>query len=329
MNVAILDDYQDAVRGLDCFRLLAGHDVTVFTDHVDDVDTLATRLADADAIVLLRGRTPIRAALLARLPRLALISQSGHTDHLDLAACTACGVVVSAVTATRPSYATAELTWGLVIAALRHIPFESAALKAGRWQSTLGQGLRGHVLGVYGYGRIGALVAGYGRAFGMRVVVWGRESTLAKATADGYEIAPSRAAFFASSDVLSLHVRLSAATQGLVTADDLACMKPTALFVNTSRAELVEPGTLVAALEHGRPGRAAVDVYEREPFPDDPLIGSANALCTPHLGYVERDSHEFAFGNAFEQVAAYAAGAPIHVVNPAANANATTRQEFR
>lgn len=320
MNVAILDDYQDAVRGLDCFRLLAAHRVTVWTDHTEDVDTLAHRLADADAIVLLRGRTPMTAALLARLPRLGLISQSGHTDHIDLAACTGRGVVVSAITATRPSYATAELTWGLVIAALRHIPFEAEALKAGRWQSTLGQGLRGHVLGIFGYGRIGALVAGYGRAFGMEVLVWGRESTVSRATTDGFETASSREAFFAAADVLSLHVRLSAASRHLVTADDLARMKPTALFVNTSRAELVEPGALVAALGRGRPGRAAVDVYEREPSADDPLIACTAALCTPHLGYVERDSHEFAFGNAFEQVVAYAAGAPIHVVNPDAAA---------
>ncbi|MBP7567602.1 MAG: D-2-hydroxyacid dehydrogenase family protein [Burkholderiaceae bacterium] len=319
MKIAILDDYQDAVRTLACFRLLQGHEVRVWTDHTEDTDTLAARLAETEVLVMLRGRTPIRAALLERLPRLRFISQSGHTDHIDLTACERLGIVVSAISATRPSYATAELTWGLILAAQRHLVFEVGALKAGRWQSTLGQGLRGHTLGIYGYGRIGALVAGYGRAFGMKVQVWGRESTLAKAREAGHATAGSRAEFFATSDVLSLHVRYSPATRHLVTGEDLARMKPDALFVNTSRAELIEPGALAQALAHGRPGRAAVDVYDVEPVPaDEPLLALDNALCTPHLGYIERDSHEFAFGNAFEQVQAYARGEPINVCTPAA-----------
>lgn len=319
MKIAILDDYQDAVRTLACFSLLQGHEVQVWTDHTEDTDTLATRLADTEVLVMLRGRTPIRAALLERLPQLRFISQSGHTDHIDLAACERLGIMVSAISATRPSYATAELTWGLILAAQRHLVFEVSALRAGRWQSTLGQGLRGHTLGIYGFGRIGALVAGYGRAFGMNVQVWGRESTLDKAREAGHAVAASRAEFFATSDVLSLHVRYSPATRHLVTREDLARMKPGALFVNTSRAELVEPGALAQALALGRPGRAAVDVYEVEPVPaGEPLLALDNALCTPHLGYIERDSHEFAFGNAFEQVQAYARGEPINVCTPQA-----------
>ncbi|MES2188366.1 MAG: D-2-hydroxyacid dehydrogenase family protein [Pseudomonadota bacterium] len=319
MKIAILDDYQNAIAALECFRFLAGHEVRIWTDHTEDVALLAERLHDTEAVVLLRGRTPMTAALLERLPQLRLISQSGHTDHIDLAACTRLGIVVSAISATRPSYATAELTWGLVIAAQRSLCTEVAGLKAGRWQSALGQGLRGHTLGIYGYGRIGALVAGYGKAFGMRVLVWGRDSTLEKARRDGFATADSRAAFFAESDVLSLHLRYLAATRHLVTAADLTGMKPTALFVNTSRAELVEPGALEDALRLGRPGKAAVDVYETEPTPPDhPLLALDNALCSPHLGYIERDSHEFAFGNAFDQVVAFAQGQPLNVCNPEA-----------
>lgn len=317
MKIAILDDYQNAIGTLDCFRMLEGHEVRIWTDHTEDPASLAERLHDTEALVLLRGRTPVTADLLRRLPRLRLISQSGHTDHIDIAACTRHGILVSAISAARPSYATAELTWGLVIASLRNLPAEAQALKSGAWQSTLGQGLRGHRLGIYGYGRIGAMVAGYGNAFGMQVQVWGRASTIEKAARDGVAAAASREAFFAESDVLSLHLRLSPATRHIVTAADLARMKPKALFVNTSRAELVEPGALAQALGQGRPGRAAVDVYEVEPpTADHPLLALDNALCTPHLGYVERDSHEFAFGNAFEQVIAYAQGRPINVCNP-------------
>jgi len=316
MKIAILDDYQDAVRTLPCFRLLDGHEVTVWNDHVEDIDLLAERLADVEVLVLIRERSAVGEALLRRLPRLRLISQHGVTPHIDLAACSRHGVLVSAGQYGRPSYATAEFTWGLIISALRHIPQEVARLKAGHWQSTMGDVLHGRTLGIFGYGRIGALVAGYGRAFGMQVLVWGRETTLDKARADGHAAAASQRALFAQADVLSLHVRLTDATRGIVTAADLACMKPTALIVNTSRAGLIEAGALEAALRAGRPGRAAVDVYEHEPIAaGHPLLAMENALCTPHLGYVERDAYEFGFEKVFEQIRAYAAGSPVHVVN--------------
>jgi D-3-phosphoglycerate dehydrogenase len=318
MKIAILDDYQNAVRTLDCFSKLTGHEVRVWTDHTDNVDVLAQRLADTEVLVLIRERMAIPAQLLERLPRLKLISQHGVTPHIDIAACTRLGVVVSAGQYGRPSYATAEFTWGLIIAAMRRIPQEVMRLKQGGWQSTIGLTLHGRTLGVYGYGRIGALISQYGKAFGMRVLVWGRESTRAKARADGFEAAPDKQYFFEHADVLSLHVRLTDATRGMVTAEDLARMKQTALIVNTSRAGLIEAGALEQALRIGRPGMAAVDVYEEEPVLDarHPLLGLDNALCTPHLGYVERDAYEFGFGHVFDQILAYAAGAPTHVVNP-------------
>lgn len=317
MRVVIPDDYQGAVRGLACFPRLAGHDVTVFHDTVKDLDVLAERLEPAEALVLIRERTRIGGSLLERLPGLRLISQTGKgTAHIDLAACTRRGVVVSAGTGS--PYAPAELTWGLVLAAMRHIPLEAARLRAGRWQSTMGTGLRGRTLGIWGYGKIGALVAGYGRAFGMEVLVWGREGSLSRAAADGFSTAADRRELFERSDVLSLHLKLEAETRGIVTAADLARMKPDALLVNTSRAELVEPGALEAALRQGRPGFAAVDVYEEEPVlgASHPLLAMDNAVCTPHLGYVERDGYELYFEQAFEQVVAFAAGNPIRVVNP-------------
>lgn len=318
MNIAVLDDYQNAVPALDCFSKLDGHRVQVWNDHTDDVEVLAQQLADAEALVLIRERTAITAELLEKLPRLRLISQHGVTPHIDLDACTRLGIVVSAGQFGRPSYATAEFTWGLVISAMRHIPQEVMRFKAGNWQSTVGLALHGRTLGVYGYGRIGALVAGYGKAFGMRVLVWGRQTTLDKARADGVKTAATRQYFFEQSDVVSLHVRLTDATRGMVTADDLARMKPTALIVNTSRAGLIEAGALEQALRMGRPGMAAVDVYEEEPVlgARHPLLALDNAVCTPHLGYVERDAYEFGFGHVFDQILAYAAGAPVHVVNP-------------
>ncbi len=318
MKIAILDDYQHAIHKLGCYDRLAGHEVTIWTDHTDDAAVLAHRLRDTEALVLLRGRTRMNAALLTRLPRLKFISQSGHTEHIDLDTCTRLGILVSAISSTRPSYATAELTWGLVIASLRNICHEAQTLKGGGWQSSLGIGLRGRVLGVFGYGRLGSIVAGYGKAFGMDVLVWGRQTTLAKARADGYAIATSPEEFFARADVLSVHVRYSSETRHMIGPEDLARMKATALFVNTSRAELVSPGALEQALQAGRPGKAAVDVYETEPAPAAyPLLAMDNALCTPHLGYVERDSHEFAFGNTFDQIVAYAQGNPVNVCNPA------------
>lgn len=320
MNIAILDDYQNVVPTLASFAKLAGHSVKVWNDHTRQVDALAERLRDTEALVLIRERTPIPAALLERLPKLRIISQNGPCPHIDIGACTLHGIIVSSGQYARPSYATAELTWGLMISALRRIPQEVAALKSGRWQSSMGIALHGHTLGVYGYGRIGAVVAGYGRAFGMKVLVWGRETTLAKARADNVAIAASRQALFEQADVLTLHMRLTDATRGIVTADDLARMKPAALFVNTSRAALVEPGALESALRSGRPGLAAVDVYEEEPVlgARHPLLQLDNVVCTPHLGYVERESYEFGFGNAFDQVLAYLAGKPVNVVNPEA-----------
>jgi len=319
MKVAILDDYHDTVRTLTCFGQLDGHDVTIWNDHVQDVDALAARLADTEALVLIRERTKIRTPLLERLPGLKLISQRSVYPHIDIDACTRLGIVVSSNQhAGVPSHATAELTWGLIIAAMRHIPLQMASLRAGKWQARVGSTLRHKTLGVYGYGRIGATVAGFGRAFGMNVLVWAREATLLKARADGYATAPGKAAFFEQSDVITLHMRLVDATRGIVTAEDLARMKPTALMVNTSRAPLIAPGALVAALRAGRPGMAAVDVYEDEPMRDTahPLLNMDNVVCTPHLGYVSRDEYELQFADIFEQINAYAAGAPINVVNP-------------
>jgi D-3-phosphoglycerate dehydrogenase len=319
MHIVIPDDYQDAVRGLACFARLAEHRVTIYNDTTRDLDELSARFQDADALVLIRERTPITAALLARLPRLQLIAQTGRgTTHIDLAACTQRGVVVTAGAGS--AHATAELTWALILAALRNIPREVAGLRSGRWQQTLGSGLYGRTLGIWGYGGIGAVVAGYGRAFGMRVLVWGRAGSLARAQAAGYELAADRETLLAAADVLSLHLKLTDETRGIVTADDLAQMKPTALLVNTSRAGLIAPGALEAALRAGRPGFAAVDVYEEEPVVGaaHPLLALENALCTPHLGYVETESYEGYFGAAFEQVLDFAAGRPTGVVNPAA-----------
>lgn len=316
MRICIPDDYQDAVRGLACFSKLAGHEVTVFTDTVKEIDALAQRLQPAEALVLIRERTRISDALLERLPNLKLISQTGKgTSHIDIAACTRRGIVVTAGTGS--PYAPAELTWALVLAALRHIPYEVARLRAGHWQSTLGTGLRGRTLGIWGYGKIGSLVAGYGRAFGMNVLIWGREGSLSRAHADGYATAADRQTLFEQADVLSLHIKLDKETRGIVTAADLARMKLDALLVNTSRAELVEPGALEAALRAGRPGFAAVDVYEEEPVfgANHPLLALDNAVCTPHLGYVEKDSYESYFGQAFDQVVVFAQGNPVHVVN--------------
>ncbi len=315
MKIVIPDDYQDAVRQLDCFQKLAGHDVTIYHDTVRDTALLAARFAEAEALVLIRERTAITAPLLARLPRLRLISQTGRgIPHIDLDACTRHGVAVA--TGGGAPYAPAELTWALVLAGMRRLPQEIAALRAGRWQTTLGLGLRGRTLGILGYGQIGSLVAGYGRAFGMEVRVWGREGSLTRARAAGFVPAASREALFAEADVLCLHVKLTAETRGLVTAADLARMKPAAGLVNTSRAELIAPGALEGALRAGRPGWAAVDVYEGEPVADHPLLHLSNAICTPHLGYVEKDSYELYFGSAFDHVLALAAGQPIPLVNP-------------
>lgn len=319
MNITILDDYQNAVRTLEAYSKVSGHNITIWNDHTKDVDILSDRLKDTEALGLIRERTPIRAPLLARLPKLRIISQRSVYPHIDVDACTQHGVIVSSdMHPGRPSYATAELAWGLIIAALRHIPLEVAALKAGRWQSTLGTGLHGRTLGVYSYGRIGSVVAGYGKAFGMKVLVWGRDASLARARADAYAAARTREAFFEECDIISLHLRFNDATRGIVTAADLARMKPTALLVNTSRAGLIEPGALAEALKRGRPGMAAVDVYEDEPLLNaaHPLLALDNALCTPHIGYVARSGYEGMFNSIFGQILAYAAGKPVNVVNP-------------
>jgi D-3-phosphoglycerate dehydrogenase len=319
MKVTILDDYQNIVRSLNAFRKLEGHDVTVWNDHTKDTDALAERLKDTEALVLIRERTPIRAPLIERLTNLKIVSQRSVYPHIDVDALTKKGIVLcSDMHPGKPSYATAELTWGLVIAAMRRIPQEMARLKAGHWQSSVGTGLRGRTLGILGFGRIGGAVAGYGRAFGMNVVAWGRENSLQRARSEGYAAAPSRETFFEQSDVISLHVRLTPETRGLVTAEDLARMKPTALIVNTSRAGLIAHGALVEALKQGRPGLAAVDVYEEEPVlgANHPLLHMDNVVCTPHLGYVERDGYESQFSSTFDQVLAFAAGKPINVVNP-------------
>jgi D-3-phosphoglycerate dehydrogenase / 2-oxoglutarate reductase len=319
MKISILDDYHDTVRTLACFGKLAEHEVTIWNDHVQDVDALAQRLADAEALVQIRERTAIRAPLIERLPKLRLISQRSVYPHIDVETCTRRGVIVSSSQHPgTPSYATAELTWGLVLAAMRQIPQQMASLKAGRWQIGVGSTLRGKLLGIYGYGRIGAVVAGYGRAFGMPVTVWAREASLARARADGHATARSKEEFFTQCDVITLHMRLVEATRGIVRAADLARMKPTALLVNTSRAPLIEPGALVAALRAGCPGFAAVDVYEQEPMrdTDHPLLRMDNVVCTPHLGYVSREEYEVQFTDIFDQITAYAVGAPINVVNP-------------
>jgi len=319
MNVTILDDYHDTLRTLPSFAKLAGHEVTIWNDHVQDVDALAERLKATEALVLIRERTRIRAPLLERLPKLRLISQRSVWPHIDIDACTRLGIVVSSdMHADTPSYATAELTWALILAAMRQIPQQVAALKAGRWQIGVGTTLRGKTLGLYGWGRIAHAVACYGRAFGMNVMVWARETSRERARQEGFAVADARTAFFEQSDVLSLHMRLVDATRHIVTPSDLARMKPTSLLVNTSRAPLIEPGALVAALRAGRPGLAAVDVYEQEPLtdPSDPLLQLPNVLATPHIGYVTREEYEIQFSDIFDQIVAYAAGKPTNVVNP-------------
>jgi D-3-phosphoglycerate dehydrogenase len=331
VKISILDDYHDTLRTLRCFNKLAGHDVTVWNDHVQDVDRLAKRLQHTEVLVLIRERTQIRAPLLERLHKLKIISQRSVYPHIDVEACTRLGVIVSSSQHPgTPSYAAAELTWGLVLAAMRQIPQQMAALKTGRWQIGVGQSLRDKVLGIYGYGRIGMVVAGYGKAFGMQVIVWARDASLARARADGFAAARSKEAFFDECDVLSLHMRLVDDTRGIVTSNDLARMKSTALLVNTSRAGLIQPDALVHALRAGRPGMAAIDVYEQEPLPDarHPLLTMDNVVCTPHIGYVSRDEYEIQFAEIFDQITAYFEGQPINVVNPEVLGEEAKRSEM-
>jgi D-3-phosphoglycerate dehydrogenase len=326
MKIAVLDDYQDAVRSLDCFRLLDGHEVKVFNNTTRGLGQLAIRLAPFDALVLIRERTSLPRALLAKLPNLKLISQTGKVaGHIDVAAATEHGIAIAEGVGS--PVAPAELTWALIMAASRKIVPYAANLKDGLWQTAstnpvlngLGTVLKGRTLAIWGYGKIGKLVAGYGKAFGMSVLVWGREDSRNAALADGYQAAASREEFFERADVLTLHLRLVDATRGIVTAQDLGRMKRSALLVNTSRAELVEEGALEAALPAGRPGAAALDVFTNEPLaPDSPLLRMPTVLATPHLGYVERDSYELYFEAAFRNVVNFAEGKPSGILNPAA-----------
>ncbi len=330
MNIVILDDYQDAVRKLACAARLDAYPAKVYTNTVKGVGQLSVRLKDADVIVLIRERTHINRQLIERLPKLKMIAQTGRVGtHVDVAACTERGVVVSEGIGS-PT-APAELAWALIMAAMRRIPHYVAHLKHGAWQQAglksasmpanfgLGSVLKGKTLGLWSYGKIGQIMAGYGRAFGMRVVVWGREASCGQAKADGFEVAASKAEFFQQSDVLSLHLRLNPETQGSVTLEDLLRMKPTALFVNTSRAELLEPDALIAALNRGRPGLAAVDVFESEPIlQGHALLRLENCICTPHIGYVEQDSYEMYFAAAFDNVINFIKGTPTNIVNPGA-----------
>jgi D-3-phosphoglycerate dehydrogenase / 2-oxoglutarate reductase len=320
MKIAVIDDYQDAFRTLRCYPKLAGHEIVVYNDTEKDAARLAERLKDAEVVILTQGRSLFPRALIERLPKLRLISQTGRsTGHIDIDACTERGVAVSAA-GKATAHPTAELTWGLILAALRHIPYEVQRLKGGHWQSTLGACVQGKTLGIYAYGRIGSLVANVGRAFGARVVCWGREGSLGRAREAGYEIAQSRSAFFGETDVLSLHLPLNPQTRGIVTAEDLARMKPAALLVNTSRAAIIAEGALVEALKAGRPGSAAVDVFEDEPVigAAHPLLKLDNVIATPHLGYVERENYELYYGLVVDQILAYARGDPINVLNPEA-----------
>jgi len=330
MNIIILDDYQDAVRKLQCATRLDGLSAKVFTNTVKGIGQLAVRLRDAEALVLVRQRTHFPKALLEKLPKLRLICQTGAVgSHIDVETCTRMGIAVAEGVSSPVS--TAELTWALVLAAMRRLPQYIGNLKHGAWQQSglkaasmpvnfsLGAQLQGKTLGLWGYGRVGKLVAAYGRAFGMNVQVWGSEASMQLAVADGYWAAPSREAFFTTSDVLSLHLRLNDATRNLISPDDLARMKPTALLVNTSRAELIQDGALVAALNRGRPGMAAVDVFESEPIlQGHPLLRLENAVCTPHIGFVEQDCYELMFGAAFDNLLNFMNGKPMNVVNPEA-----------
>ncbi|GKQ56713.1 D-2-hydroxyacid dehydrogenase family protein [Sphaerotilus sulfidivorans] len=328
MNIIILDDYQDAVRKLQCAQRPELQNAKVFTNTVKGIGQLAVRLKDAEILVLIRERTHFPKALLEKLPRLKLIAQTGRVGpHIDVETCTRLGIAVAEGVGS--PVAPAELTWSLIMASMRRLPQYIGNLKHGAWQQSglkagsmppnfgLGMTLSGRTLGLWGYGRIGRLVGGYGRAFGMKVQVWGSEASRQRAVADGFEAAASREAFFTDADVLSLHLRLTPETRGLVTMDDLSRMKPTALLVNTSRAELIGDNLLVTALNRGRPGMAAVDVFESEPIlQGHPLLRLENAVCTPHIGYVELDSYENYFKAAFDNVTAYLAGQPTHIVNP-------------
>ena len=330
MNIVILDDYQDAVRKLACAAKLDAFPAKVYTNTVKGIGQLSVRLRDAEVIILIRERTQINRQLIEKLPKLKMIAQTGRVgSHIDVAACTERGVVVAEGVCS--PVAPAELTWALIMAATRRIPQYVGHLKHGAWQQAglksasmptnfgIGTVLKGKTLGIWSYGKIGQLLAGYGRAFGMRVLIWGRDASQEKALADGFEVANSKRELFDQSDVLSLHLRLSDETRGIVTLEDLSQMKPTALLVNTSRAELIGPEALISALNRGRPGLAAVDVFESEPIlQGHALLRLENCICTPHIGYVEQDSYELYFGAAFDNVINFIKGTPTNIVNPGA-----------
>lgn len=321
MRLAILDDWFDTLRGLPCYSRLDGIDVTVFSDHEPDVDRLAERLTPFDAITLFRERTAVPRELIERLPNLKLISQRSVYPHVDVDACTDNGVLLcSNMHGGAPSFAAAEHTWALMLAAMRDIPAQMASLHAGDWQMGVGKSVHGRRIGIYGYGRIGKQVAHYARAFGMDVVWWASEDGRARAAADGQTVAESRESFFSTSDVVTLHVRLKPSTTGLITADDLALMGSGSVLVNTSRAGLIEPGALKAALDAGRPGQAAIDVFDEEPitWTKDPLATHPRLVATPHIGFVTEDELEIQFADIFDQVVAWRNGAPIHMINPEA-----------
>ena len=321
MNIAILDDWHRIIARMPAYAKLAGHQVTIWNDHMEDVDVLAERLKDAEVLVPYRERTPLPGALFERLPKLRLLSTRGAVPSIDVAACTRLGIVVSnSPKDDTPGGATIELTLALMLMGLRDLPSQIDSMKAGNWQSGVGRVARGLTLGIYAYGRIGGAMAALGRALGMNVQVWGRGASLVAARADGYEAAASREAFFSESDVVSMHMPLVDGTRGIVTEADLLLMKPTALFVNTSRAGLVAPGALVSALRKGRPGKAAMDVYDKEPITDvhHPLLTMPNVICTPHIGGMEIVQLERAYDFLFDQVLAYVAGHPVNVVNPEA-----------
>jgi D-3-phosphoglycerate dehydrogenase len=330
MNVVILDDYQDAVRKLQCASKLEAYPAKVYTNTVKGIGQLSVRLRDAEIIVLIRERTHITRQLVEKLPRLRLVAQTGRVgSHIDLEACTERGIAVAEGVGS--PVAPAELTWALIMAAMRRLPQYISTLKHGAWQQSgmksasmppnfgLGMVLRGKTLGIWGYGKIGQLVAGYGKAFGMNVLVWGRQDTRERAAADGHQAASSCEELFSQSDILSLHLRLNEETTGIVTLEDLGIMKPTSLLVNTSRAELVAPEALIAALNRGRPGMAAIDVFESEPIlQGHALLRLENCICTPHIGYVELDSYELYFGAAFDNVVNFISGTPTNIGNPGA-----------
>jgi len=320
VKVHILDDWFDTLRTLPCFEKLTGHDVTVWTDHVQETSALADRLQDADAVVLFRERTSVSRELLEQLPNLRLISQRGVYPHVDVEACTDTNTLLCSKLPKggAANYAASELTWGLILAGMRQIPHQMASLKAGQWQMGVGKSVRNRTIGLVGFGRIGGAVAEVARAFGMKVQWWGSEAGRERARAAGEHIPNSREEFFATSDVVSLHVRLNGDTRGMITAADFQAMKNDALFVNTSRAGLIAPGALLEALNQAQIGMAALDVFDVEPLTDatDALLAHDRLIGTPHIGFVTQDEFNKQFGDVFDQIAAYAAGEPIHMINP-------------